>query len=142
MVTSRQRFPPVHTTTAIPHGGGLARFGAACSGPASGGGVGLIQGGLPIGGFVWVHGVSGGFGDGEGGFTFCNHCLGTGIFQYNPNRSSLLRYCNSCSNYNTSSDCHRLLTYQNSLKNSLTLSPILGSAYFQYDKFLALSVLL
>ena len=48
----------MHTTTPIFHGGGLARFGAARSGPASGGGVGLIQGGWPIGGFVWVHGVS------------------------------------------------------------------------------------
>jgi hypothetical protein len=48
----------MHATTAIFHGGGLARFFAAGSGPASGGGVGFIQGGLPIGGFVWVHGVS------------------------------------------------------------------------------------
>ena len=58
MVTSRQRFSAVHATTPIFHGGGLARLGTAGSGPASGGGVGLIQGGLPIGDFVWVHGVS------------------------------------------------------------------------------------
>ena len=60
VVASRQRCSAMHTTTPVLHGGGLARFGAACSGPASGGGVGLIQGGLPIGGFVWVHVVSGG----------------------------------------------------------------------------------
>jgi hypothetical protein len=56
--TSRQRFSPMHTTTPIFHGWGLARFFAARFGPASGGGVGLIQGRLPIGGFAWVHGVS------------------------------------------------------------------------------------
>ena len=75
-------------------------------------------------------------------FTFCNHCLGTGIVPCNPNRSSLLRYCNSCNNCNTSFDCHRLLTYQNSLKNSLTLFPIPEFAYFQCDTFPELLVLL
>ena len=60
----------MHATTPVLHGWGLARFGAACFRPASGGGVGLIQGGWPIGGFVWVHGVSGGFGDREGALHF------------------------------------------------------------------------
>jgi hypothetical protein len=58
MMDARQRFSAVHTTTPIFHGWGLARFGAACFGSASGGGVGPIQSRLPIGGFAWVHGVS------------------------------------------------------------------------------------
>jgi hypothetical protein len=63
----------MHPTTPVLHGGGLARFGASGFGPASGGGVGLIQGRLPIGGFVWVHGVSSRLVmDGAGGFViFC-----------------------------------------------------------------------
>ena len=70
MVTSRQRYSAVHATTPVLHGWGLARLTVSGSGPASGGGVGLIQGGLPIGFFVWVHGVSGGFGDREGALHF------------------------------------------------------------------------